>query len=152
MQIAMNWVAVTAIADPATADSGGTIYNPATDITDQNRIVRVMGRGSQIVFQFRYDEGESDNGTSPVINVFGRGSSNDNWTKLRNKDESTNITLTKVYNTDATDAAYCYTEIDENEHVVDLLGNNEFIVGIQTAYIAGTSGATTNCRIQAKVI
>jgi len=138
-------------------DSGGaddqdaaTITNPTTEITASTRHIpnRNFKSGTTLVVRLAYDDGAGTL-TNPVIRVFGRSGS-DAWQVLRNKSGSLTATITTATSTDPADGTYKYTVPDLNDNAWDCQGCDQILIGIETAFAAG-SGTAANAFVQAKM-
>ena len=138
-------------------DSGGaddqdaaTITNPTSSITASSRHIlnRNFKSGTTLVVRLGYDVGAGSL-TNPVIKVFGRSGS-DAWQVLRNKSGSLTATITTATSTDVSDGTYKYTNPDLNDNAWDCQGCDQILIGVETAYAAG-SGTAANACLRAKM-
>lgn len=145
VQFTSKWYEVNEQGHLETQDNA-SITNPDTQVTGAtNRIFRSL-HGTLLMFRMKYDDGLSSI-TDPVIKVFGRFNSGDQWMLLRNQDEAITMTLTTAA-TDVTDGTDKWTTPDLNAHVIDKAGCREFLVGVQTALAA--TGDPTLATIEVK--
>ncbi len=124
------------LCDLKTADnSGNTITNPGA-ITGHNVLVRQNHDGALLRVRMGYTGGEPV--TDPVIQVFGRYSSDHYWQPVRNKNNDLEVTLVTAA-TDAGDGTTEYTSPDNELHTFDCDGFNEFLFAVKTATAATTA-------------
>lgn len=133
------------------------IVNPATEIIlSTRRIVRGRGQSGNLVgFRLGYNA-NAGTLTSPVIAVFGRtlkDATPDAWQLLPNLAGDVSMTLTANATTDIITAIkgtnYKHTFLDPTLNVVSREGCDEILVGVLTAFNAG-SGTETDSWIECK--
>lgn len=150
-----QWMSAVDTGGANVADNGGSrIVDPDAQITAATKkIVNISGAGTLMIVRLRYFSGDTPS-TSPVIQVFGRASSTEAWMALRNKANSSEITLTAAVSTDVQTTIsaieYCVTEIDLDDHYLDTAGCSQVLVGIKTAYSA--TGSPSIALVEAKFI
>ena len=149
VQIECKWDTMIDAGGPNTQDAS-TITDPDAEITNStSHIFAIKGRGTTLRLRLMYDDGISSV-TSPIINVFGRFSSDEVWQRLQNKSGDTNVTLTVDTTNDVSDGTFNFTLVDADDHAFDLDGCAQVLVGIKTALAA--TGTVTTATIQGKVI
>lgn len=146
-----QWVDVIDAGGIRTADNGGSdITNPDDQIDGLTKhIAKINKRGTFLQVRLKYDDGLTGI-TNPVIQIFGRYNSDDQWQRLRNLSDSIDITLTTNLTVDVTDGTFLYTDPLFNAQTVDLNATDEFLVGVKTNLIAG--GDASTAILQAKLI
>lgn len=140
-----GWVTVRPAGTPDAADS--TTTNPdtviATDGIDDVFDMTDRG-GTGIVVRFAYRGSVS---TSPVIKVFGRYDSTEDWQVLVNRSDDDTATLTVDTTNDSTDGTDKFTTVLLDEHYFDCQGCRYIFICVSTAQSGGTSDVSY---IQAK--
>lgn len=145
------------------AGDGTAITDATAEITESTTSILNVGKGGTTLrLRMRYDDGDDGTGTDPIIQVFGRWSSNvggslvtDDWEQYENKAGnliSTMVIVVTAASGDASDGTFNFTHPDANDHAWDLNGCNQILVGVHTTYTQGTGGASATATIQAKVI
>lgn len=131
-----------------------TLTRPTTQCgTDKYARRREANRGTLMVIQAVYDASASGTLTSGVFEVWGRYSGSDEagFIRLQNKAGKPSATMSLSLSGDATDGTYRYSQIDNDDHIFDGLGCDEFVVGCTTRPSAGTVQFATYS-IRAKLI
>jgi hypothetical protein len=152
--------AYVTIIEPYTASVAGLdaadsdIKDPAAFVASRLATPIVGGRCTHGVLQLVY-LATATLTTALVVGVFGRSSTTGKWERLRNRAGAIAITITPDPSNDTVEdiggTNYRTTTVDLENHVFDLLGNQEFIVGVVTALnLDGTNERTAFLR--AKVI
>jgi hypothetical protein len=149
--IAHEWMDAIDAGGVGAADNGGSdITNPDTEITaTTTHVLKVAKRGTFLQVRLAYDDGLS-NITDPVIQIFGRYDSNDQWQRLKNLSDSVDITLVTNTSLDVTDGTLKYTDPDSAAQTIDLSATDELLIGIKTNLQA--TGVKTSAVVQAKLI
>lgn len=135
-------------------DAGGIASQDASPITDPDsditnsttKIVGGGGRGNRLLIRYGYTA--TGLTTDPVIVVFGRYDSNEDWMVLENEDGDNEITMATPA-TDAGNGTLLYTSVDDTHSMIRTKGCQEFLVGVETAAAGGTR---TSDVFQGKVI
>ncbi|MGE3175854.1 MAG: hypothetical protein AB7O32_00175 [Vicinamibacterales bacterium] len=155
---ASRWVTVIDAGGAATADNGGTVTNPTSQITLASRhpLTRDANGPPTLRVRFGYDDGATST-QDPKLVVWGRKKTGDNseaWQRLYNKDPSptTEVELTIAESTDAEDGTLKYTAPDPRTHAYDVDGCDEFRFQISLPFTATGGLTTTNCIVQAKLV
>lgn len=135
-----QWVTVCDAGGPDNADAS-PLVNPDTEIDDSTDHILDLGTrgGTGVVVRFAYRGAVS---TSPVIKVFGRTSTSEDWMVLRNRAGDTTATLTVDTTNDSTDGTDKFTSVDLDDHYFDACGCRYILVGIQTAQSGGTASVS----------
>lgn len=143
------WVVVRDAGDMDTVDAV-TVDDPDADITNATtHILTTGGRGTKLLLRMRYDDGDSSP-TDPVVKVFGRHSSTDTqWMTLSNDTPAIIGTIVTTVATDVTDATDKWSTVLPATSF-PLLGCDELLVGLQTAYAA--TGNAALALLEAKII
>jgi len=144
-----DWVVVCTAPDAVESDTGvvvsGKVVKPGAIVRATQARFKVEARATSLLVALKYN---SDVGTptAPVVRIFGRDR-NGVWHVLKTAAGAHEITLTVAVTTDALsdDGAYKVTTPVE----VDCEGSLEVIVGVQTAFAAG-SGTATDSEILVK--
>ena len=142
-------------------DNGGLETQDAADITDPaaeinnstTHILRTGGRGTKVYFRMKYDDGITPN-ADPVLKVFGRYDSDSQWEALymNNATPTHEMTMVTAEATDVTDGTDIWTPlVAAGNTEFDLLGNDEVLVGVETAFTV-TGGDATLTTLEAKVV
>jgi len=144
-----TWVVIRDAGDMDTVDAV-TVDDPDADITNSTtHILTTGGRGTKLLLRMRYDDGDSSP-TDPVVKVFGRHSSSDTqWMTLSNDTPAIVGTIVTTVATDVTDATNKWSTVLPATRF-PLLGCDELLVGLQTAYAA--TGNAALALLEAKVI
>ena len=144
-----TWVVIREAGDMDTADAA-PIDDPDADITNSTtRALNTGGRGTKLLLRMRYDDGDTSP-TDPIVKVFGRHSSNDTqWMNLSNETPAIVGTLVSAVTTDTTDGTDKWTTVLPAA-IFPLLGCDEILVGVQTAYAA--TGNAALALLEAKII
>lgn len=151
-QISNPWKTIIR-AGGINVQDAATITDPTAEITNSTTsIFKVMNHGTTFRLRMKYDDGDDGSGTDPVIKVFGRYDSNEQWETLPGKSGSITTTLVIAQATDVSDGTFNWTEVDPDDDAWDLNGCGEVLVGVQTAFVAGTGGSSTTATVEAKVI
>jgi len=139
------WVTVLDAGTVATADNA-SITAPTTQVTraGTHPIYLGTGAGQYVLIRMGYDASLTVT-TNPVVKVFGRRSGGA-WELLPTRGGAVTITLAAAA-TDVSDGTLKYTT-PASSNVVDLLGCDEILVGVETA-LAGT-GATSSAVVQVR--
>lgn len=117
------------------ADS--TPKDPAAGFLSTRNILKIeRGQGTHAVLQLLYPASATLT-TALVVNVFGRASDLGTWEACRNRAGSIDITITPDTTNDVKETiagvSYRKTTVDIENHVVDLLGNQQFTASVVTA-------------------
>jgi hypothetical protein len=145
------WQTVLDPGGPASQDAA-TITNPTTQVVKAStHLFRCKANGTLVIARLGYDAGLTGV-TSPIVKLFGRYNSSDDWQILQTKAGLITATLTVATSTDVTNGTLKYTTPDQALHTWDRLGCEELLLGIQTALAGGGSGVTSNSIIQLKLI
>ena len=142
-----------AVAQKWLPDASRLQSDPDTDIVTATRhIVDTNGLGTLLCLCLAYDVTHTAVGTPPVVRVFGRMDSDDEWMLLKNNGNAINTTFTPdiAATGDNDDGTLGYTTVDNDDHIFDLKGCREFVVGVVTA-IAATTGSIALAKLQAKM-
>lgn len=145
VSITSTWFTAVDATGPNTQDAS-TVTNPTTQITAAaKRLCETKGRATRATFRLKYNQDVSTP-TSPVIAVFGRtrvgATEVGPWERLWTLGATATATLTLDTTNDVTDGSYKTTSSTLESQTFDLMGCNEFLVGVQTAFAA--SGGTVN--------
>lgn len=151
VSIAFPWVQVMDAGGITSADnSGSDITNPTAQIDGLTKhILKINKRGTFLQVRLVYDDGLTSI-TDPVIQIFGRYDSTNQWQRLRNLSDSVDVTLTTSASLDVSDGTSLYTDPRFNLHTIDLNATDEIIIGVKTN-LSGT-GVTNTAVLQAKLI
>ena len=143
-----KWVVIRDVGDMDTAD-GSPVDDPDADITNSTtHILATGGRGTKLLVRMRYDDNDSSP-TDPVVKVFGRHSSGDTqWMTLSNDTPGIVGTIVTAVTTDVTDATNKWSTVLPATSF-PLLGCDELLVGLQTAYAA--TGNAALALLEAKI-
>lgn len=145
-----RWADIVLAGGPALLDAA-IINDPTAQITRITTVpIRKSDAGTIVRVRMAYDVDVADTITSPIINMFGI-TNNDPFERLMNQDRKTAITLTVDPTNDVIKAGFRYTLADILLHSVDLVGSDQLVIGITTAFAAST-GTVTNSFIQAKLV
>jgi hypothetical protein len=127
-----------------------SITSPATQITDDTRkiISRAGWQGTSLCVRLLYDQAAAG-GDGPTLAVFGRFNSNHPWERLLNRANNRTLTFTPSATHVLFTAALRATEVHSTNYVIDHLGCNEFLVGVE---VVGSGGVTTASKVQVKFI
>lgn len=134
------------LAGGVTVQDAATITNVETQITAATRRGFLKAGAASIMQLFvSYSSGLTAI-TSPKVKVFGKTEIS-GWRVLKSKAGATNVELTMVVASDATDGTLSISTIDPSTQTWDLFGCTEVVVGIETALAA--TGTTSTATIQA---
>ena len=144
-----TWVVIREAGDMDGAD-GAPLDDPDADITNATtHILTTGGRGTKLLLRMRYDDDDSAP-TDPVVKVFGRHSSSDTqWMTLSNDTPAIVGTIVTTVADDVTDATNKWSTVLPATRF-PLLGCDEILVGVQTAYAA--TGNAALALLEAKVV
>jgi hypothetical protein len=147
---AFNQNVVTTNDGIETADNAA-ITDPITQIvTDTRRwISRGDKGGTSLILRLVYLTAMTG-GPSVTLAVFGRHSSNDIPVRLPTRGANRQVILTANATNDVVNGNYAYTEVVANDHIIDMLGCTEILVGVESA-LSG-AGVKTAAFIQGKII
>lgn len=143
------WVVIREAGDMDGAD-GAPLDDPDADITNSTtHVLTTGGRGTKLLLRMRYDDGDSTP-TDPVVKVFGRHSSSDTqWMTLSNDSPAIVGTIVTTVADDVTDATNKWSTVLPATRF-PLLGCDEILVGVQTAY--SVTGNAALALLEAKII
>ena len=143
------WVVIRDAGDMDVAD-GAPLDDPDADITNSTtHVLTTGGRGTKLLLRMRYDDGDSSP-TDPIVKVFGRHSSSDTqWMTLSNDSPAIVGTIVTTVADDVTDATNKWSTVLPATRF-PLLGCDEILVGVQTAYSA--TGNAALALLEAKII
>ncbi len=134
----------------AADNSGSDITNPTSQIDGLTKhILKINKRGTFLQVRLVYDDGLTSI-TDPVIQIFGRYDSTNQWQRLRNLSDLVDVTLTTSTSLDVSDGTLLYTDPRFNLHTIDLNATDEILIGVKTN-LSGT-GVTNTAILQAKLI
>lgn len=142
-----RWVEIAAAGVINVQDNGGTIRNPALDLTAsvlEARTLSVGEFGTMALFRLKYDD-DLTSITDPIITVFGRYDGEDDWYILptRETSPSQTVTLTTAAGNGADDTGtFLYTTPSFTARAVDICGATEITFEVGTA-LAGTGTVNT---------
>ena len=149
VQIHSFWTKVH--EDSKTADDS-TLNDPEEHITSDKSLLLFAPVGTSLVLCHGYTGSVGSVSTQPVVKVFGRTVADASettmtasdgvrgqWMVLPNKAGDVDITISDS-TADTTDGTTNLTTVDQDAHVVDLLGCNQIIVGIKTASAGNSTG------------
>ena len=144
---ASEWV--DAITNVVLLDNA-SITDPATQITDSSRkiISRAGWQGSSLCIRLLYDQAAGA-GDAPTLAVFGRFNASHPWERLLTKANNRTVTFTPSATHTLFSAALRGTEVHSTNHVLDNLGCNDFLVGVE---VVGSGGVTAAAKVQVKFI
>lgn len=135
-----EWVTVIDAGGVDNADAS-PLVNPDTEIddsTDHLFDMEVRG-GTGIVVRYAYRGAVT---VSPVIRVFGRTSTSEDWMVLTNRGGDDTATLTVDTTNDGTDGTDKFTTVSLDNHYFDTQGCRYIWVGVQTAHTGGTASVS----------
>ena len=141
---------VDAVTDVTAADASA-IDDPAAEITASTRniITRERWMGTNLCVRLLYEQG-AGTPVGPTLAVFGRYDSNQPWERPLTRGNARTVTFTPATATDTLfSSALRSTEVNSSDHIVDMLGNNEFLVGVE---VVGSGGVSTAAKVQVKFI
>ncbi len=145
-----RWAQPVLSGGPGLLDAA-IITNPVTEITKATTVPFGKSDAGTIVrVRMGYDDGVGGTIVNPTINVFGRTNA-DAFERLMNQDKNTAITLTVDPTNDVTDGTFKYTLADILLHSLDMVGCDEILIGVTTAFTA-TVGIVTNSFFQVKLV
>ncbi len=157
-QIPVPWVTVITAGGLDTA----AVANPLINVTDdiQNganaaflKVLKIGKKGTTLRLRMKYDDAEDEStNTDPIIKVFGRYDSTQQWEILPNKAGALFCTMTLDISHNVTDGTDFWTSPDANEHSFDLNGVDEVVFGVEVEYTAGAGGNEALATLEAKVI
>ena len=150
MMAAFEWqIAIEAGGLTSTDNSGSNITNPDTQlVTGTRNVLKINKRGTFMQFRVSYDDGLSSI-TDMVIQVFGRFDKDEPWQRLKNLNDSVDVTVVTA-SADVEDGTLKYTDPDAQDQTVDLNATDEVIVRVKTALAA--TGDPSTAVLHAKVI
>lgn len=138
--VVCDWQTAITAGGIATRDAA-TITNPTTEVINSaNRLVDLrLSPGTYIAFRLKYVGSVT---TSPIIQIFGRKGTTGTWQRLYNQatPQTASLTITAAPTTDIADGTYSYSEVTK-DHIVDRMGNDQFLVGTTTAVAGGTTAS-----------
>lgn len=153
--VSTHWAALTTAGAPATQDAA-TVTNPDSNISTATHYYFTPSdyQQSRVAFRLGYDV--TLTAITPMVGkVFGRTVSSDGttspWMLLSNLNGDVTMTFTPNTTTDERDSSLAYTRVDPILHVVDRMGCNQIVFGVQTAF-AGSTGSTSTSVLYAKEI
>ncbi len=150
MAAAFEWkIAISAGGMDDVDNVGNDITNPDVQIVTETRnTLKINKRGSFMIFRMVYPDATTIT-TDPVIQVFGRFNDTETWQRLKNLNDSIDVTIVASA-INVTDGVSMFTDPDAQDQTVDLSATDEVTVRVKTAAVG--MGDMTATFLQAKVI
>ena len=151
MMAAFEWqIAIQEGGLESTDNAGNDIINPDTQIVGTTRnVLKINKRGSFLIFRMCYPDATTIT-TELVIQIFGRFNTGEPWQRLKNLNDSINITLAANAALDVSDGTLMFTDPDPQDQTVDLSATDEVVVRVRTAAVG--TGDLSMAILHAKVI
>jgi len=138
----------------ASADAS-PISTPTASITAESRHIITIEpwQGTNLVFSAYYDAAATlpAGGTYVVFGRYVASGVTGAWRRLTNRSGATARSPAFDVTNDASDGTLKYTTPDPNNDVFDRLGNNQILVGIESAHTVG-SGSTALAGLMVSIV